>query len=182
MKIKSVVLSLMIAVLFVTGCAQVSPATPPPDIPVANAGGIGDGNVVALGLVQTIQYLNLVMRSDPMTGVMSNPAQTQFMLYWAMKSNVGWMGINSTGGPSEVIKQFCGSNCSNPFTFTDLYNYLKANGWQEVAPSVLPGWMVTTFGSVTAFMSAYGNLTINLPAIMVAPGGDFVNPYHTGNG
>jgi hypothetical protein len=177
---KSLVLSLLVAILFVTGCAQAVPATPLPQIQVMHAGGIGDGNVISLGLVQTLQYISLVMRGDPFTGVLKDPAGDNFLLYWTMNSNVGFLGITAKGTVPDILKKVCGSNCSNPFTFTDLYNYLKTQGWNEVAPVALPPWMVTTFGSVTAFMTTYGNI-VAMPLIIIVPGGNFANPNHAGN-
>jgi hypothetical protein len=180
---KDILIAVIIAICLVnSACAQQAPEFKAQGVGQADVSGIGipDGNVISLGLASTLQYISQVIQGLPSTGILKDPVNDNYLLYWTMNSNVGFFGISGNGTAVDVLRKFCGSNCSNPFTFSDLFTFLKANGWQDATPQDLPTWLVTAFGSIQTLTTLYQNV-LSFPMIMIAPGGNFANPYHTGN-
>jgi hypothetical protein len=179
---------MLIAILFVTGCGSkpdaqaVIPGLAEDATLAASIGVPGDGNVIALGVLDTLRYLQLVFKGDPSTFIMRSPTG-QFLFAWAIKGNAwGFLGMDANGTSISELAKFCGAQYSNCLTFTGLVKYLETHGWNYVMPSAVPPGVISVFGSVSAFMAKFGSILVSpLPIIIVLPGvGDFVNPFPGG--
>jgi hypothetical protein len=185
---KSCVLAVLLAILLITSaCNGKAPAEANQYFVHAQVysgiGVPGDGNVVAIGLMQTIQYLLLVFRGDPSTFIMQSPTGN-FLFAWSMQGNTwGFLGISADGTPvANILASFCGSNCANTLTFTGLVKSLEQNGWEYVTPTAVPACISGAFGSITAFAIRYGNLLYSpIPLFIIIPNsGYFANPFPIG--
>jgi len=168
----------IVYLLFLLGCTPVGQqldVTAPvqelanADTMLAGVGVPGDGNVIALGLIDTIRYLRLTMQEAPNTFIMVGP-NGEYFFAWAMKSNVwGFMGLTPNGAPLMDPKQFCGGNYSNCLTFAGLVKYLETIGWTYATPSQLPPWLVTALTNTQQFLMNYSAMLVT-PAIFIIPG------------
>jgi hypothetical protein len=167
----------IVYLLFLIGCTpagqEVTGSVTAPvqeqNITLAGVGIPGDGNVIALGLVDTIRYLRMTMQAAPNTFIMVGP-NGEYFFAWAMKSNVwGFMGLTPNGAPLMDPKAFCGGNYSNCLTFAGLVKYLETIGWTYATPSQLPPWLVTALTNTQQFLLNYSAMLVT-PAIFIVPG------------
>lgn len=176
---RSCLLAVLIAVLILPACSTVPVAVAPaPDYSTATvkATMVGDGNVIALGLLDTCKYLVQVFQASPGTFIMESPTG-QFLFSWTMGSNWGFLAVDANGVPVNDITNLAGSNMANTFTFTDLVKTLEANGWTYVFPSAIPAWLASTFGSVSAFVVKFGDYVSSpIPLFIILPGGVLPDP------
>jgi len=137
----------------------------------AGVGVPGDGNVIALGAMDTFRYLLAVYRGDPSTFIMRS-TEGDYLLAWAMQDNVwGWLGMSRDGSTLRAVSDFIGSNKANTLTFTGLVKTLEDKGWEYIAPAGLPAWFAQQLGSVTSFMIEFGSYMMDfVPVFMVMPG------------
>ena len=164
---KDILLAVLIASLLMSGCGAINIAPP------------AQGNVLPLGIGDTIRYLGLVFRNDPSTLRMMSPDGNSFLFGFMVKDNVwGWLAMGKNGSQINELTKFCGSQYANCLTFTGLVKFLENGGWEYVWASAIPPSIVSTFGTLSAFMAKFGTI-VTTPLIMVIPGGNFVNPFPT---
>jgi hypothetical protein len=181
-------LSVLIAVALVSCAPAAAPMAQPmatPDLAHAtiNAsfGVPGDGNVLPLGLLDTVRYLLQVFRGDAGTFVMQS-ANGDYLMAWSMQGNTwGFMAVSGSGKPLTDLVSLVPGQYTNTTSFCDLVKGLEQNGWEYVAPTALPAWITTALGTGSAFVLKYGDMLASpLPMIIIMPGGNFANPNPTG--
>jgi hypothetical protein len=182
------ILSVLLAML-AAGCGSPnhgsSKAVATPDLSnatvMASFGVPGDGNVLALGLMDTMRNLLSVVQGNPGTFVMEGP-NGEYFLAWSMQSNTwGFLGLSQSGAPLDVLKMT--GNYSNTMSFSDLVKTLETNGWTYATPAVMPAWLSTVLGSASAFVMRYGDIIASpIPIIIILPGGSLFDPTISGKG
>lgn len=188
-------LYLFLSVLIAVAMVSCAPAAVAPTAPVATPsiggrlpdlshatvnvsfGVPGDGNVLPLGLLDTVRYLLQVFRGDPGTFVMQS-ANGDYMMAWTMQGNTwGFMAVSGSGKPLTDLTSLIPGQYTNTTSFCDLVKGLEQNGWQYVGPATLPAWITTALGTGSAFVLKYGDMLASpLPMIIIMPGGGFVDP------
>jgi hypothetical protein len=132
---------------------------------VDKAGALGDGNVVPVGLIDSIKGISWALQNN---NIWTDPSNTKFLFGWPMGSNYGFFGIDSNNQVIDEIRDFCGANKTGCFSFTGLVKALEDKGWVPATSSDVPTWIVSTFGSVSAFMADYGSILAS-PIFMIVP-------------
>lgn len=186
----SMFLLLALLAVLVAGCgsprqASNQAAVGTPDLSdatvMAGFGVPADGNVIALGLMDTMRYLLGVIQGNAGTFIMQGP-NGEYFLAWSMQANTwGFLGLSGSGAPLDVLKMT--GNYTNTMSFTDLVKSLEQNGWTYATPAFLPAWLSGVLGSASAFVMRYGDLLFSpIPMFMIMPGGGFGDPTYLGKG
>jgi hypothetical protein len=181
-------LYLFLSVLIAVALVSCAPAAAAPSQPVttpdlthatvnASFGVPGDGNVLPLGLLDTVRYMLQVFRGDPGTFVMQS-ANGDYLLAWSMQGNTwGFMAVSGSGKPLTDLASLVPGQYANTTSFCDLVKGLEQNGWEYVGPAALPAWITTAMGTASAFALKYGDMLASpLPMIIIMPGAGFVDP------
>ena len=173
---KDILLSILIALTLLSASCNAQKA--PDDIVLAGAP-VADGNVIAIGLMDTMRSLMQVYKMSPGTFIMQSEAG-DFLLAWPQGSNAwGFLGVNGQGSALDLLKMT--GNKANTMTFTDLVKWLEQNRWTYVTPTALPVWFANSIASVQAFTIAWGNMLASpIPVLLVLPGGGIQDPTYSG--
>lgn len=174
----STVLSVMLAMCFLMSACSTKPVTTYDENSTLTAS-LADGNVVAVGLMDTMRGLAQVYRMDPGTLILQSP-KGDFLLAWTRGNAWEFIGITGEGNPITDFMKLTG-NKANTMTFTDLVMYLEKNNWQYVFPTSLPAWFVTSIETSQSFMIQFGSFVVSFPILMIMPAGvDGLDPTYLG--
>jgi hypothetical protein len=160
---KTLIVTLVLVLL--VACASQPTALARDYSKVDKAGALGDGNVVPVGLIDSIKGISWALQNN---NIWTDPSNTKFLFGWPMGSNYGFFGIDSNNQVISEIRDFCGANKTSCFSFTGLVQTLEEKGWVPATSSDVPTWIVSTFGSVSAFMVDYGSI-LATPLFIVLP-------------
>lgn len=167
----------------------VAPMNSPADVPIdignvltgqgipqdAKVSAIVDGNVIPIGLYETLRnVVQVATTMPPGTFIMQDPKTSNCLLAWANNVKMTWnfVGVTAEGSPVGNILKMTG-NSANTMTFTDLIKYLEKEGWQYVTPAALPAGFTSALGTMQAFVAGYGTLLSSpFPILLVIPVGN----------
>jgi hypothetical protein len=161
---------LIVVVLLSSTNVACSTAEQSSDLPTVQASmyGIpGEGNVLAVGMLDTIRYMNGTVRGAiPSSFIYGDANMENFMLAWPMNGQWGFFGISKAGQPMDILKTV--GNRASVTTFTDLVNGLTEEGWSVKSAEELPSWLQVAVSTTAAFMRQFGEF-ITMPMIIIMP-------------
>jgi hypothetical protein len=161
----------LISLALVAGCA-----TPPTiDETTVVKAGIGDGNVLAVGLLETYRAVLQIFTSGEY--VLENPATHDFILYCPWKGD-NWFFIGFNADGQKALNLLKLGNKAETFTFEQLLRGLEQDGWKRIAPTALPVWFSGAVSTFQAYMVAVGSFLFTpVPLFLIVPGGNLFNPF-----
>lgn len=169
--VMTVFVLLVVVSMSTTGCGAKTDVLDPNTAVVLAAGFPipGNGNVLPLGLLDTMRFMMQVVNGSPGTFIMMSPTG-DYLMAWAMQSNTwGFMGVTSGGVPVSDLSRFAGSNISNTMTFTQFVQKLEQAGWNYIMPGGLPPTLIAALSDVQAFISSFSSYIVQFPMIFVVP-------------
>lgn len=158
-KFREHALSLLIFfTLLVHGCAPSGP------LPIA------DGHVMELAQQTTVTGIYAVLNgAQPLGQVWVKGAQS--VIAWPQSGGWAWACLRFNCRDWLGMFRFTAQgkgNVANVSTWSDLANWMSANGWQRLAPVTLPG-SLTAGETVTGFLSQMSGVITGFMIVPILP-------------
>jgi hypothetical protein len=161
----------MLAMFLLLGACTPTPQSTGPLVsegPPIQATFIPEGEVVAIGLQETVMALRGVVNNAPGTFIMQS-LEGDFLFAWPSGSNYGFLAISRSTQPVNILNGFVSANKTNTLSMADLTKQLESGGWKYILPTQLPVALYQFLTCATTQLLEWSASLIT-PFIFIVPG------------